>query len=193
MNDRYIQNVHDAPITCHVMDPETRQVLSEKKFMPAMIEKWSGKQLTTGYTKITEEELALLREHSRTFQHYSEKLKLLLVCDDIPPEAKTPHEALVDARKETRRLTDQIAELEAENTQLKADLHDAKDAAGKLLAATTGDEALAEIRKELGELKVKNASLESNLDLTRQEIERLNAENSRLKAALTKKPGKGGS
>jgi hypothetical protein len=45
----------------------------EKKLLPELTEKWSGRQLATGYTAVTEAELKLLEEGSRGFVVYRDK------------------------------------------------------------------------------------------------------------------------
>lgn len=114
MGDKYIQNTHNVPITVNARD-KAGTVLFTKKFMPPITEKWSGKQLTTGYEKLTDDEYGKLCESSKTFKHYKDKLKLLVVHDDMPEELKTPYQAISDFKKE-------IARLQAENETLKAEV-----------------------------------------------------------------------
>jgi hypothetical protein len=144
----YIENVHTAPITCTAKDKNTKIALLEKKFYPAMTEKWTGKQLATGYTKLTEQEYKQLCEFSPMFIHYKDNKKgtlaspLLVLHEEIPPEAKLPSEALADARRESRKANEQINKLNAEITTLKAQLLDEQNKYRTLESASTDAEKL---------------------------------------------------
>jgi hypothetical protein len=144
----YIENVHNAPITCTAKDKNTKLVLFEKKFYPAMTEKWSGKQLATGYTKLTEQEYKQLCEFSPMFIHYKDNKKgtlaspLLVLHEELPPEAKLPSEALADARRENRKANEKINALNAEITTLKAQLLDEQNKYRTLESASTDEEKL---------------------------------------------------
>jgi hypothetical protein len=83
--------------------------------MPTIMDRWSSRVLQSGYEKLTEDEYKQFNETSKTFKHYKDNLKLLVVVDELPEDVKTPHEAIVDAKKEIRLLT-------AENEELKAKL-----------------------------------------------------------------------
>ena len=98
MENKYIHNLYNQPITVRARD-ESKAILFTKVLQPERIDATTGRMVHSGYTPVTEEELKKLTDTSRTFSHYSGKLKLLVVCDELPPEAKTAHEALADARK----------------------------------------------------------------------------------------------
>ena len=152
---KYIQNTHTAPITAHGRDRKGA-VLFTKRFMPEKAEKWTGQVVSTGYTELTDEEFKILEETSRTFAVYTGKTgkaALLVVCDELPPEAKTPHEALVDARKEARKSANKIAELESEIVTLKASLLDAETKYKQLQSASVTEEALKPLQDENANLK----------------------------------------
>jgi len=135
MGDVYIQNKHNAPISANGRDGDGK-IIFTKKFMPLITDKWSGKVLSTGYEKLTEDEYNTLKKTSKTFKHYSDDLKLLIVHDDMPAELKTPHEALVDARKEAKQSAAKIKALEEEVADLKAKLVDSEAKYKELLSAS---------------------------------------------------------
>jgi len=162
----YIQNVHNAPITCHIRDGRGT-IIATKKFMPAVTEKFSGKVLHTGYERITEEEYEALNKTSRTFQVYSGmtgKNKLLVVHDELPADAKAPHEALADARKDARVAAAKVTELEKQIISLKAELLDAQNKYKELFSASTDDEKLKPLNDQIAELEAKNNALQVLLD-----------------------------
>jgi hypothetical protein len=153
---KYIQNTHTAPITVHGRDGKGA-VLFTKRFMPEKAERWTGQVVSTGYTELTDEEFNILEETSRTFAVYTGKTgkaALLVVCDELPPEAKTPHEALVDARKEARKSAEKIAGLESEIVKLKASLLDAETKYRQLQSASGDEEALKPLQEENAKLKI---------------------------------------
>jgi predicted nucleic acid-binding Zn-ribbon protein len=160
MGNRYIFNGHQAPITVHARDRSNKVILT-KVFMPERTDPTTGKVVSTGYTALTEEELEQLSQTSRTFQHYKDKLKLLTVHADLPPEAKTPHEALVDARSEARRLNGEIEALQAENETLKARAFDAEEKYRQLAAASAGDEELKLLNDRTAALAAENEKLKA--------------------------------
>jgi len=163
---KYIQNTHNAPITCNTRGADGKVVLT-KKFMPTLTEKFSGKVLHTGYERLTEEEYESLCKSSRTFQVYSGmtgKVKLLVAHDDLPAEAKSPHEALVDARKDARIAAAKIAELNNQIVALKAELLDAQNKYKELSSASTDDEKLRPLNDRIAALEAEKAALQKAVD-----------------------------
>jgi hypothetical protein len=204
---KYIQNTHTAPITAVVKNAKGVVILP-KRFSPARTDKFTGQVESTGFTPLTDEEYSLINEGCRTFTVYRDKHRLLVEHDALPPEAKTPHEALVDARKEARKSTAQIAALNDEITKLKAELLDAEkkykdlfDASGGADSAKLAQElettkkATAKMIEENSErtngLQKDKEALEVSLTETAKERDALKKENEALKAAL-EKAGKGG-
>jgi chromosome segregation ATPase len=179
---KYIQNIHTAPITAVVKNAKGAVVLA-KKFSPSRVDKFTGRVEETGFTQLTDEEYKLLNEGSRTFTVYRDKHKLLVEHDDLPPEAKTPHEALVDARKEARKAATQIAALNDEIMKLKAGLLDAETKYKELQSASPDAEGLKALRQNL-------ADITGERDVLKKENEKLKKENDDLKAAGDKS-GKG--
>jgi hypothetical protein len=159
----YIQNVYNAPITAKARNAQGK-VLFSKTFSPVIVDRWSNKTHSTGYTALTEEEYTALRETSRTFNHYTNDLALLVVCDDLPPEAKTPHEALVDARREGRKLYTEIEALKAVNEKLKAALFGAEKRYRVLQSASSEDEKLKPLNDKIAALTAENERLKGAVE-----------------------------
>jgi hypothetical protein len=140
MGNRYIYNRHIAPITANARDEKGR-VLFTKTFQPERVDGTTGRVISTGYTTLSEEEYQMLRKGSRTLAVYCDKHKLLVEYDELPPEAKTPQEALVDAKTDARKMAAKVLELSGKTAALK--------------------EALAETIKERDALKEENEKLKA--------------------------------
>jgi chromosome segregation ATPase len=184
---KYIQNTHIAPITVNGRDSKGA-VLFTKRFMPEKTDKWTGQAVSTGYAELTDEEFKILEKTSRTFNVYTGKTgkaELLVVCGELPPEAKTPHEALVDARKEARKSAARIAELDGEIVRLKESLLDAEAKYRQLQSASGAEEALKPLRDE-------NAKLKENLETVTLERDAAATELAAVKAVLAEKLGEKG-
>jgi hypothetical protein len=162
MGVKYIQNAHIAPITVNARDSKGK-ILFSRTFRPARTDTTTGRVISTGYTSLTDEEYDQLLQSSRTFTHYKDNLKLLVVCDDIPPNAKTPQEALLDARREARKTATQVTELSEEMIKLKAALLDSETAYKKLQSASVGEEALKALEKENEKLKAERDAVITEL------------------------------
>jgi chromosome segregation ATPase len=175
---KYIQNVHTAPITAVVKGAKGAVVLT-KKFSPAKVDKFTGRVEETGYTQLTDEEYDLLNEGSKTFTVYRDKHRLLVEHDELPPEAKTPHEALVDARKEARKAEARITSLNGEIVELKAELLDAEKRYKDLFYASGRGAGSAEPAKELEAVK---RTLKETVAAKDEIIDRLTKEGEKLKA-----------
>jgi len=139
--NKYIYNKHKAPIIVHVRDDKGK-ILETLTFSPERTDVLTGRVISTGYTPLTEAKYEELCKTSKTFKHYKDDLKLLSVQDDLPPEAKTPHEALADARRKEREALAKIEGLEKEIVALKASLLDAETKYKTLQSASTDSEKL---------------------------------------------------
>jgi DNA repair exonuclease SbcCD ATPase subunit len=185
MGNRYIYNRHIAPITANARDGNGR-VLFTKTFQPERLDTTTGRVISTGYTALTEDEYKRLNEGSKTFTVYRDKHKLLVEYDELPPEAKTPQEALVDARNEARKAAARIAELESEIVRLKAGLLDAETRCKEPRSASTDAEVFEKLRDRVSELEQSLADVAGERD-------KLKKENAALKATGDKNgKGKGG-
>lgn len=174
MGNKYIYNKHIAPVTANARDGKG-VVLFTKKFLPEQIDGTTGRVISTGYTTLTDEEYDQLCNGSKTFVHYSEKLKLLAVCDDLPPEAKTPQEALVDARRKEREAEAKAATLTAENDNLKARLLEAEDKFKQLSSASTAEEKLKPLNDKIASLEADKAEMLTSIDVLVKERDQLRA------------------
>jgi hypothetical protein len=149
----YIYNKNKAPVIVHIRDDKGK-ILETIIFPNERNDSITGRVVTTGYTPLTEEKYKALCETSRTFKHYKDVLKLLTAQDDLPPEAKAPHEALADARRGEREALAKAAGLEAEIVGLKAKLLDAETKYKTLESASTGEEKLKPLKDRIAEFKV---------------------------------------
>jgi hypothetical protein len=117
MADKYVQNIHIAGIRCKTKD-KTLDIV----FPILSVDRVTGRQVHSGYTRLTEEQYAKLSEGSSLFKTAVEKWKKLLVYDEAPAEAMTPHEALAGSRKEAANYRLELERLKVENEELKAQL-----------------------------------------------------------------------
>jgi predicted nucleic acid-binding Zn-ribbon protein len=108
-----------------------------------------------------------------------DKLGLLVKHDDLPPEAKTPQEALVDARRKILEAQARASELEGENVKLKAELLDAEKRYKDLFDVSGGGKDSAKSAQELEGVK-------KALDEAAKDRDALKKENEELKAAAKK-------
>jgi predicted nucleic acid-binding Zn-ribbon protein len=177
---KYIQNIHTAPITAVVKNAKGAVILT-RKFSPARVDKFTGRVAETGFTELTDEEYTLLDEGSKTFTVYRDKHKLLVEHDELPPEAKTPHEALVDAKREARKSADHIASLNDELVKLKAELLDTKKQYANLLDASGSG---AEVSRLTNELEAAKQTLKAAIDAGDNAVKVLTEECAKLKAAM---------
>jgi predicted nucleic acid-binding Zn-ribbon protein len=178
---KYIQNTHNAPITANARN-EKGQVMFSKTFLPARTDRYTGRIEATGYTQLTDEEYRRLNETSKVFTVYRDKHKLLVEHNELPPEAKTPHEALVDARKEARKLAAEIVALKAEIVTLKASLLNAETDYKELFnASSAGADLLAK------EAETVRRNLQETLVARDELIAKLKEENRKLTDSLAGK------
>jgi hypothetical protein len=186
----YIENVHNAPITCTGKDGSGKVLI--KKFYHAMREKWTDKQITTGFEKLTEEEYEFLCKYSRAFIHYKDNPKksmpapLLILHEGLPPEAKAPHEALADPRKESRKAGEKIKELEGQIVDYKAKLLDAEEKYRTLQSASTDDEKLKPLNDQIAGLVAQVGALAGFTDSFMKNVNNL-VVNDKVKAEDVKK------
>jgi hypothetical protein len=178
MSNKYIYNKHIAPITVNARSGKGVVVFT-KTFQPERIDGTTGRVVSTGYTTLTGEEYEQLSRSSRTFIHYRDKLRLLVEHDDLPPEAKTPQEALVDSRKKLREAQARVSELERENVKLKAELLDAEKKYKDLFDVSGSGAGSEKLAQELEGVK-------KALDDAVKERDALKKENEGMKAALRK-------
>jgi hypothetical protein len=124
--DKFVQNVHGNSIKIRCETPGGIIPVFEKVF-PIQKFDFNGIELQTGFTRLTEQEFAICRRDKLFI--YFQQLGKLIVHDQLPSSAQTPHEALLEARKQIRAVQDQLHAAQVENEKLKKQL--AKMIAGK--------------------------------------------------------------
>jgi hypothetical protein len=167
MGNKYVYNKHIAPVTARVRKADGTEDFV-KVFLPERTDGTTGRVISTGYTALTGEEYDKLCKGSKTFMHYKDKLKLLSVSDDVPPEAKAPHEALADARRETRVAKAKIAEQEEEIGKLKARVLEAEDKYNRLASASLDEEKIKGFEDRIAGLTAAQAKAGEDYDALRK-------------------------
>jgi chromosome segregation ATPase len=177
MADKYIQNVHTNSIK-----------LADKEghiFRPQSVDHFSGRQTSTGYTRLTKDEYDKLLEENVLFRYFI-KLKKLVVHDELPADAQTPHEALVSARKDAGKLHAELDRVNGEKAALQAEI-DALDKKYKeLLAASGGDQlvkaeaALKDAQEKAQALATEKEAVEKDFNGMKKEFEALKADHEKL-------------
>jgi hypothetical protein len=152
MGDRYIQNVYDHGIKVQSLDKKLFKIFRQQS-----IDHFTGRQRDTGYTRLTEDEYNLLLKESAVFKHFIE-LKKLIVHDELPADAQTPHEALVSARKDTTKLRVELDRVQAEKETLQGRMNEL-DAKYKELLAASGGDKLAKTEAALKDAQAKVLAL----------------------------------
>jgi hypothetical protein len=179
----YIYNSHAAPITANARD-ERGSVKYSKTFMPERRDPVSGRVESTGYTPLTGEEYKELCGTSKIFTHYVNKLKLLHVSNELPPEARTPHEALAGAREEARRRAAELESARKEITALKADVLDWERKYKTLESASSSEEALKPLKDQAALLTARVEALAALDNAFTQQIRSAAGGNKEIKAIL---------
>jgi chromosome segregation ATPase len=180
MGDKYIQNVHTNGVKAHSADKKLSYT-----FRPQTVDHFSGRQTDTGYVRLTEDEYNLLLKESAVFKHFID-LKKLIVHDELPADAQTPHEALVSARKDVSKLNVELDKLKAERDALQMRLDEADKKYGELLAADNGDQlikaeaALKEAQAKVQTFTDENASTKKAFEALRADYAKLKEEHERL-------------
>lgn len=106
---KYIQNVHDSSIVCKITSDKNRRF----EFSPKRVDKKQNLLLHTGFTGVSEEDLALLEKESHVFKFFSSKGQLI-VTDSVPKEALSPDQLIIVLQSENDELKRKIAALSAE-------------------------------------------------------------------------------
>jgi chaperonin cofactor prefoldin len=179
MNCKYIQNVHTNSIKAHFADKK------EVIFRPDTVDHFSGRQLYTGYTRLANDDYDKLLKESALFRHFIE-MKKLVVHDDLPPDAQTPHEALVSARKDVGKLNAELDKAIKEKEALQAKINEL-DRRYKELLGADGDErfvkaqtALSDAQARIQTLTVENEKAKKDFDGMKKSLEALKVEHEKL-------------
>jgi hypothetical protein len=170
MSDKYIQNVHTNSIK-----------LTDKEghiFRPQSVDHFSGRQTSTGYTRLTEDEYNRLLNENKLFKHFI-GLKKLIVHDELPPDAQTPHEALVSARKDAGKLNAELNKANRDKAALQTRIDELDKQYKELLAASNGGQlakaeaALKDAQGKVQALAAENAGMKKELEALKAECEKL--------------------
>jgi chromosome segregation ATPase len=186
MNDIYIQNVHTNSIKTNFADRRT------VVFRPQSVDHFSGRQTSTGYTRLTAAEYEKLLRESAVFSHFIE-LKKLIVHDELPPDAQTPHEALVSARKDAGKLHAALKAAEAEKEALQARIDELDRKYKELLGAGGGEQlvraeaALKEAQEKVLSLTTLSENAAKSFDAMKKDYEALKDEYEKLLSRERKK------
>jgi len=131
MGIKYIRNTDDATIVCKIpSDKNKAYVFRQYKFNQR-----DGIVEHNGFTEISEEDLAILREQSTTFQYYEKEGKLTL-ADNLPQEAMSPDQLIsvlrseieiLKAGKESDAPNAEVAALKEKIKKLEKDLAEQQD------------------------------------------------------------------
>ena len=153
MGTKYIHNTDDATIICKIANEAQKAAGIDTTFVfrNRKVDKSSNSILSTGYTEISEEDLALLEKESKTYNAYKEMGRLTVV-DSLPLESMSPEQMTLALKTENAELKKQLAKAQAATGESQQAEIDALNAhVGEQLKAI---EALHE------ELAVKNKELE---------------------------------
>jgi hypothetical protein len=133
---KYVQNNHNVGIkvVVKIEDKETGgEKVFEKRF-PIQAFDTNGREVETGYTRITEQEYNTCLTEG-VFKYFVKKGKLL-IHDTLPSQAMNPYEAIVSAKQETAARQAQLAEAQKENEKLRKELADANQKYADLVTAS---------------------------------------------------------
>jgi hypothetical protein len=112
----FIQNTGDHGVKVHSADEKL-----VKRFEIVKVDAFTGRQISAGYTPITEAEYDVLSKESKLFSHMLAS-GVLVKHDSLPEDVMTPHEALREAKKEAAEYEKLLAESDAENKKLSEEL-----------------------------------------------------------------------
>jgi len=116
MGIKYIRNTDDATIVCRITSDRKKVFV----FPMHKINKRENTVVSNGFTAISEEDLALLKAESSTFQFYEKSGKLTL-ADELPQESMSPEQLIAVLRDEIDMLKAEISALKegGESAELK--------------------------------------------------------------------------
>ena len=137
MATKYVENKHKSNITCKYTG-DSGEVSIE--FRPFMLDKYTGKPASTGFTSVSTEALKLLKDQSKVFNAFVRD-NLLVVVDNVPASLLTPSDLISEKvaiigekiaiiAERDKVIEEQqavIAKLTAEVARLAAEKADAAD------------------------------------------------------------------
>jgi predicted RNase H-like nuclease (RuvC/YqgF family) len=104
------------------------------------------------------------------------------VHNELPPEAKSPHEALVDARKESRRFAGELSALKEENEKLKARIFDAETKYRELQSASTDEEKVTSLTDQVARLTAQLVEAQKRADEAEAALNKVKADSGKSKS-----------
>ena len=149
MGSKYIKNTENATLVCRLASDKNRVfIFPNKKF-----DKVSNTIKSNGYTEISEEDIKLLQEQSKSFNYYIEKGGLSIV-DNMPYDSMNADQL--------------ISVLKAENAELKKMLKEAQK--GDSTAFNELVDKVSEQDKKISELKDKLKDTEETLVIAEEQL-----------------------
>lgn len=115
---KWIQNAHYADIAINCCDKITKQLLFRVVFGCYKMDTITGRLVQDGYTELEDEKIALLKEHSNSFNKLVGNGKLI-VSDKAPLTALNSADRVLELQEQLNQAKARIVELEAENAALK--------------------------------------------------------------------------
>ena len=134
MSNKYIKNTDNATVVCRLTSDKNRSfAFPNKKF-----DKRNNIIISNGYTEISEEDIKLLQEQSKTFNYYISNGKLEIV-DRMPYDSMSADQLISVLKAENAELkrmlkeaqkgdTDALAELEAKVVEQNRKIKEQEDA-----------------------------------------------------------------
>ena len=171
MGTKFIRNTDDATIICKIANEaqkaaglDTTFVFRNKKF-----DRSNNMLLSSGYTEVSDEDLALLEKESKTYISYRD-LGRLTVVESLPLESMTPEQMLLALKSENATLKQQLMEKgggnvekqAAEIEQLKAELAQMStpDIAEKMAEIDELHKTIEEMQMTIDELTAQLAEID---------------------------------
>ena len=149
MSNKYIKNTDNATVVCRLTSDKNRSfAFPNKKF-----DKRNNIIISNGYTEISEEDIKLLQEQSKTFNYYISNGKLEIV-DRMPYDSMNADQL--------------ISVLKAENAELKKMLKEAQK--GDSTAFNELVDKVSEQDKKISELKDKLKNAEETLVIAEEQL-----------------------
>ena len=134
MGNKFIKNTDNATVVCRLSSDKNRSfAFPNKKF-----DKRNNIIISNGYTEISEEDIKLLQEQSKTFNYYISNGKLEIV-DRMPYDSMSADQLISVLKAENAELkrmlkeaqkgdTDALAELEAKVVEQNRKIKEQEDA-----------------------------------------------------------------
>lgn len=175
MGTKYIRNTDDATIVCKLTSVKNKSFI----FYSKKIDKSTGSVISNGYTAVSDEDLAMLRNESNVFQYYEKKGKLV-AGDNLPAEAMTQEQLIAALRSEIaflkrsqkEQLNSSASDDSAKVAELQSALEEAQTALEEAQTALQGaNEKIEEHEKMIEVLEEQIAAMAAEMAEPTQESE----------------------